>query len=223
MSDIKALHICEQADIGAEGFLSLRRLRLQNIHADGTRSPEYPCDFVVRKLGLDAVVVALYHRTDNHTLVLLRDGLRPTMHFGRPASRTRIPDSRPYMFFREVVAGIIEDSDEGEAGVKQRAVAEIREEAGFEVRPSDIEFLGAGSFPAPGLLAEKMWLTAVHIADRDAQLPLQGDGSPMEHGARTMWLGLDDAIEQCVRGDIEDAKTELILRRLRDHIRGTAV
>jgi hypothetical protein len=40
----------------------------------------------------------------------------------------------------------------------------------------------------------------------------------MEEGARTYWLALDDAIAACVRGDICDLKTELGLRRLRDHL-----
>ena len=37
------------------------------------------------------------------------------------------------------------------------------------------------------------------------------------HAAR--WLDLDDAIAACLRGDIEDSKTELGLRRLRDQLR----
>jgi hypothetical protein len=36
--------------------------------------------------------------------------------------------------------------------------------------------------------------------------------------ARTRWLGLDDAIAACVRGELADLKTELGLRRLRDHL-----
>ena len=47
---------------------------------------------------------------------------------------------------------------------------------------------------------------------------LVGDGSPMEEGARTTWLLLDDAIAACVRGELADLKTELGLRRLRDHL-----
>jgi hypothetical protein len=44
----------------------------------------------------------------------------------------------------------------------------------------------------------------------------------MEEGARTRWLPLDDAIAACVRGDLCDLKTELGLRRLRDHIAASA-
>ena len=45
----------------------------------------------------------------------------------------------------------------------------------------------------------------------------------MEEGATTRWLPLDAAIAACVRGDLPDLKTELGLRRLRDHLgRGTS-
>jgi hypothetical protein len=54
--------------------------------------------------------------------------------------------------------------------------------------------------------------------DPAAQQALAGDGSPMEEGARTRWLPLDQAIEAGVRGELADLKTELGLRRLRDHL-----
>ena len=40
----------------------------------------------------------------------------------------------------------------------------------------------------------------------------------MEEGAVCRWLPLDAAIAACVAGDIEDTKTEIALRRLRDHL-----
>ena len=66
-------------------------------------------------------------------------------------------------------------------------------------------------------MVEKFYFAAVEVDPR-AQHPLAGDGSPMEEGARTRWLGLDDAIAACVRGEISDLKTELGLRRLRDRL-----
>jgi hypothetical protein len=42
----------------------------------------------------------------------------------------------------------------------------------------------------------------------------------MEEGARTRWLSLEAALAACVRGEIADLKTELGLRRLRDHLAG---
>ena len=67
-------------------------------------------------------------------------------------------------------------------------------------------------------MVEKFYFVAAEV-DPAAQQPLaDGDGSPMEEGARTRWLGLDEAIAACERGEIPDLKTELGLRRLRDHL-----
>ena len=206
--------------VGTGGFLAIRRLRLRNLHDDGSRSERYVNDFVVRPYGLDAIVVAVWHRrAGGGVSVLVRDGLRPTLTFGRDPARTPLPDPRPYLRFTELVAGIIEVDDHGEAGVRRRAAAEVLEEAGFRVEPDAIALMGAGSFPSPGAMAEKFHYAAVEV-DPTTQEPLAGDGSPMEEGATTRWLDLDEAIAACVRGELEDAKTELGLRRLRDHLRG---
>jgi ADP-ribose pyrophosphatase len=182
-------------------------------------SAPYVCDFTERRMGLDAVVVVVWHRApDGHVDVLLRDGLRPPISVGRPADQQVIPDGKGYLFLTELVAGVVEGHDIGEAGLRRRAADEVLEEAGFTVDPATIELLGAGTFPSPGSTAEKFFLAAVEIPDPAAQQPLEGDGSPMEEGATTRWAALDDAIDACVRGDIEDCKTELGLRRLRDRL-----
>ncbi len=200
------------------GFMAVRRLRMRNLRGDGSRSPAYVCDFLVRPKGVDAVVVAIYHRSGAGVQVLLRDGLRPVLAKGRDPSALPIPDARPYLTFTEVVAGIIEVGDHGEAGVRQRAALEVEEESGFTVSAEAIRFLGAGSFPSPGSMPEKFWLTAVEVPGPQGQGPAQGDGSPMEEGATTHWMELDEAIAACVDGRIEDAKTELVLRRLREQL-----
>jgi ADP-ribose pyrophosphatase len=40
----------------------------------------------------------------------------------------------------------------------------------------------------------------------------------MEEGASLAWRGLEAAIAACERGELEDAKTEVALRRLRDRL-----
>jgi ADP-ribose pyrophosphatase len=205
--------------VGREGgFLAIRRLHVQNLRADGTRSAPYLCDFIVRPKGLDAVVVAIYARAGAAVRVLLRDGLRLPLHVGRPAGAPPIPDARPYLFFREVVAGIVETDDVGEEGLRRRAALEVEEEAGYHVAPDAVTLLGAGTFPSPGAMAEKFWLACVEVDPATAREAV-GDGSPMEEGARAEWVDLDWAIDSCVRGELEDAKTELVLRRLADHLR----
>lgn len=206
--------------VGKEGgFLAIRRLHVVNVRPDGSRSAPYLCDFIVRDKGVDAVVVAVYSRRGDSVQVLLRHGLRLPLHIGRPAARLPVADSRRHLFFREVVAGIIENDDVGEEGVRRRAALEVDEEAGFRVEPRDIIFLGAGTFPSPGAMVEKFWLTAVEVDPSAASDVLAGDGSPMEEGAHVEWLELDSAIEACVVGDLEDAKTEIVLRRLRDRLK----
>jgi ADP-ribose pyrophosphatase len=201
------------------GFLRLRRVHLRNVRADGTRSGPYVCDFMARPKGPDAVVVALWHRAaDGSVEVLLRRGLRPPLKLGRHPDEVPIPDEGDYPYLLEVVAGIIEQQDRGESGVLRRAAIEVEEEAGYRVAPKQVEFLGAGVFPSPGSMPEKFWLTMAEISDPDAGEAPQGDGSPMEEGASLSWMPLDAAIAACVRGEIEDAKTELCLRRLRDRL-----
>jgi ADP-ribose pyrophosphatase len=201
------------------GFFSIRRLRLCNRNADGSRSQPYTCEFVERPKGIDAVVVVLWRRNADAIEVLLRDGLRPALWFGRHGVQMPIADDVRRMWMTEVVAGILEHDDTGEAGIRKRAAIEAWEEAGLRVDPERVSFLGAGSFPTPGSMPEKYWLVSAEIAIDAPVHPPEGDGSPMEHGVTTRWCTLDQAIAACVAGEITDAKTELALRRLRDAVR----
>ncbi len=217
---VTGLDVVSDEIVGRGGFLAIRRMRMKNIRADGSRSAEYLVDFIVRPKGVDAVVVVVWQRAPDGTIrVLLRDGLRPPLRMGRPREQLVLPDPRDYLFFREVVAGIVEVGDHGDDGLRRRAALEVEEEAGYQVDPARITLLGAGTFPSPGAMTEKFYLAAVQIDDPEAAQPAQGDGSPMEEGSSITWLDLDQAIAACVRGDLEDAKTELSLRRLRDSLR----
>ena len=201
--------------VGEGGFLAIRRLRLRNRRDDGSASAPYICDAVIRPYGQDAVVVCVFAR--NPLRVLVRDGLRPAIALGRDPAMAPLPEPAPALVLTELVAGIIEVGDRGEAGLRQRAAHETYEEAGFVVDPASIFVLGGGTLPSPGCMVEKFYFTAVEV-DPSAQQPLEGDGSPMEEGATTRWITLDDAIAVCTRGEISDLKTELGLRRLRDHL-----
>ena len=216
MVRIVGIQMDREESVGQGGFLSIRRLALRNRHADGSLSKAYHLDFVERPVGLDAIAVALFTRRDGRVEVLLRDCLRPVLTFGRSGSPVPLPDDHPYLFVTEVVAGLVEAEDQGEEGLRRRAAMEVAEEAGYQVDPAQVILLGAGTFLSPGIIGEKLWLSAVEIADPSAQGALEGDGSPMEEGATTRWVGLDAAIAACVAGEIEDIKTETALRRLRD-------
>lgn len=214
---IRELIVDSDERVGEGGFLALRRLRIRNRRHDGSVSAQYVCDAVVRPYGQDAVVVAVYARTPRGIEVLLRAGLRPTLALGRDAKRAPLPEQPYDLFFTELVAGIVEERDTGEAGLRERAAAEVEEEAGFVVEPGEIVLLGAGGMPSPGCLVEAFYFVAVEV-DPARQRDLPGDGSPMEEGAYTRWMLIDDAIAACVRGDLTDLKTELGLRRLVDHL-----
>ncbi|MGN6105987.1 MAG: NUDIX hydrolase, partial [Kofleriaceae bacterium] len=211
---VTALIVESDERVGGGGFLEIRRLRLRNQRADGTTSETYLCDSIARPYGQDAVVVVVFARTAAGIEVLIRDGLRPALLFGREPALAPLPEPAPALQFGELVAGILEQGDRGEAGLRGRAADEVLEEAGYVVDPAAIAVLGAGSFPSPGSMIEKFYFVAAEVADPARQAPLTGDGSPMEEGARTRWLPLDAAIEACVRGELPDLKTELGLRRL---------
>ncbi|MGE5187150.1 MAG: NUDIX hydrolase [Acidobacteriota bacterium] len=219
MSDdeVESLIIDGDERAGEGGFLAIRRLRLRNRRRDGSASPPYLCDAIVRPYGQDAVVVAIYAREAGGLRVLVREGLRPALALARDPQRAPLPEAPQPLLLTELVAGIVEQGDHGEAGLRARAAHEVHEEAGFVVDPAHVVLLGAGMYPSPGCMVEKFYFAAAEVDPR-AQQPLAGDGSPMEEGARTRWLALDDAIAACVRGDICDLKTELGLRRLRDYL-----
>jgi 8-oxo-dGTP pyrophosphatase MutT (NUDIX family) len=185
--------------IGKGGFLSLRRLRVVNVHDDGRTSKPYPCDFVDRPMGIDAVAVVVYAKQPEGVRVLLRDAIRPALGYAS--------HGKDGFWSTEVVAGILEKNDRGRIGILRRAAAEAREEAGFHVSPQKVVMLGEPTFMSPGLAAERMWFTAVRVNPSRAQAP-EGDGTPMEETRCIRWVALDDAI-----GLVRDAKSEIALRR----------
>lgn len=208
--------VIDARTVGEGGFLTLRRLRLRVVRDDGTRTGEGLYDFVERPMGLDAVVLAIWSRREGGGVdVLVREGYRVPLHFGRPDRPPGGP--RP---FAELVAGIVEAGEEDDASVRRRAADEAHEEAGLAVAPEAIVRLGAATFPTPGMCPERFILAACEVTPeaRAAAVSPPGDGSPFEEGARLTWRDLDEAIAACVRGEIADMKTELALRRLKDHL-----
>jgi len=198
-----------------EGFLRLKRLRARNRRADGSRSAEYPID-VIDRPTLDAVAVCLFARTPRGIEVLTRRGLRPAAYFRR-GKATALPEPE-YLLVEEIVAGVLEPGERGLDALRRRGADEAREEAGIEIAPERLEFLGGPFFPLPGIVSEKIHLLAGEVDRGPAQgafpAPHEGDGSPLEEGAVLQWRELHAAISACENGEIEDGKTEIALRRL---------
>jgi ADP-ribose pyrophosphatase len=219
VKDVVSIEVVEDRTEGSrcdEGFLRVRRLRVRNHYADGTRSPDYACDVVSRR-RVDAVAIVIYDLGDDRTVrVALKTGVRPPVYLRRHKDLTQ-PDEREYLLLAEIVAGMLEEEDVGPEGPARRAVAECREEAGYDLDPAATEALGAAMFASPGVTDEKVHYRAVE-ADLERRTPGRGDGSVMEEAGDVVLLGLDEAIRMCRRGEIADAKTEIALLRLCDHI-----
>jgi ADP-ribose pyrophosphatase len=198
-----------------EGFLRVRRYRARNRRADGSASPEYPID-VIERPTLDAVAAVLWARGPDGPEVLLRRQLRPAAYFRRGQDKA-LPEPE-YLLFEELVAGVLEPGEHGLDALRRRAAAETREEAGLEVPAERFAPLGAGFFMLPGIASEKIHLLEAEVPRGDRReawpAPDEGDGSPLEEGAELRWVPLAEAVEACLRGAIEDAKTEIALHRL---------
>ena len=193
-----------------EGFLHVRRLRVRNERSDGSHSKIYRVD-VIDRPRLDAVAVLVWRDGPAGREFLTRDCLRPAAHFRLGKSPT-LPDGRDHLHCEEIVAGLLENDDRGEAGLLQRAAEEVREEAGFVVPPDAVQRLGMPFFVAPGILSEKIHLCAVDVTGLTAIEP-EGDGSPLEEGDAPRWRTEASLRAAFADGTIQDAKTELALER----------
>lgn len=207
---VESLTLLARQEIG-DGFLRIIRATLSNSYSDGTTSAPYQAEFLARPKGLDAVVVVVWrqHAPTSMPEVLLREGIRPGLTFGRVGIPLAIADAMTYTRFAEVVAGLVEPADIGIAGLAERVCAEVHEEAGYRVAAADVAWLGEATFPSPGVLPEKYYYAAVQIHPHTVHALPPGDGSPFEEGAVTYWLPLDEAMARCERGEIADAKSEL--------------
>jgi ADP-ribose pyrophosphatase len=204
---IAGFDVLSDERVGQGGHLVIRRIKLRLLGEGGEKTAPGTWDFVERPMGLDAVVLVIWNRRGPFVEVLLRKALRVPLQLGRTPPGP--------LLLTELVAGILEGSD----GLSRRAEAEAREEAGIEV--AKVEPLGPPMYPTPGMCAELFHFAAAEVTDeqRAAMRPPQGDGSPFEEGAELEWVALDEALARCADGRIQDLKTEVGLRRLREKLR----
>ena len=193
-----------------EGFLRLKRLRCQNRRVDGSVSPVFRVD-VVDRPSLDAVAVLLYRQSEGALEILTHKTLRPAAYFRRGHPNAP-PEELAPLFVEELVAGLLEAGDRGELGVRARAVAEALEEAGITLELEAVRVLGGPFFLAPGILSEKIYACVADCTGKPMAEP-KGDGSPLEEGGSVRWWKADALLAACRSGEIQDAKTELVLAR----------
>jgi ADP-ribose pyrophosphatase len=210
---VTGLEIVEDLTASArcdEGFLHVRRLKVKNRRADGSASNVYRVD-VVDRPRLDAVAVLVWRRGPGGPEFLTRQNLRPAAYFRRDKVPA-VPDGRSHLFCEEIVAGLLEGADQGEAGVRRRAADEVHEEAGYRVAVEQVSLLGPPFFVAPGILSEKIFLAAVDVTGLEPEVA-RGDGSPLEEGGVVSWRSAEALRAAIADGTIQDAKTELALVR----------
>ncbi|HMR08049.1 MAG TPA: NUDIX domain-containing protein [Polyangiaceae bacterium] len=197
------------ADTG--GFLRLLRRRYLAHYPDGTISAPFNYDEVDRP-AIDAVVVLAYFQAPGGGLrVYLRSAVRPAVVM-RDRKRSPLTESESLGCAWELPAGLVETSEQSEAGLRLAAKRELMEELGFEVAETDLIPLGPSTFPAPGICAERHFFYQVRV-DPDAREEPANDGSALEHGGAVVHVALEAALQACRAGQLEDAKTELALRR----------
>jgi ADP-ribose pyrophosphatase len=197
------------------GFLRLVRRRLRVRYPDGSRSSEFVYDEVDRR-ALDAVVIAAHYSESGMRWIYLRSALRPPVFFRDPL-RSPLPEPRTGALW-ELPAGLVEPGEQTTLeGVRAAARRELAEELGFSVAESELVPLGGSTLPCPGVMGERHFFFSVAVEPKQRAEPSL-DGSALERFGRVVAVPLEKAIALCGSGQIENATTELALRRLRDRL-----
>lgn len=196
------------------GFLYVRKLQVAARFAgeQEERGPaSYDCGHRSR---MDAVVVVPHYQSERGRIVVLRSALRPPVAV-RPREIWPVPEKDSLGELWEVPAGLVEEDERSAEGLRGCAARELFEETGFEASPADLRELGPSTFPSPGVIGERHFFFHVEVDPKNRKTPPE-DGSLLEHAALIADVTLAEALAACRAGQVEDAKTELALRRLAD-------
>jgi len=193
------------------GFLRLVRRRYRARYPDGSLSEPFVYDAIDRR-AIDAVVIAAHFVSRGERWVYLRSAVRPPLLL-RDTQRSPVPELDRGAGLWELPAGLVEPDEQSLAGVRVCASRELAEELGFDQPPDLLRELGPSTFPAPGIIGERHFYFEVEVDPKSRKEPGH-DGSPLEHAGLVRGMRLDEALALCAKGAIEDAKTELALRRL---------
>lgn len=195
-----------------DSFLTLHRLGVVNTYRDGKKSARYSYDGVLRR-WLDAVALLLIAEIDGRLAICLRSCIRPPLLL-RAGLSLPLEDEGIFHTLWELPAGLIEDTDQGLEGLKERAAIEALEETGYQLSGEDFTIMQSAPFVSPGVIPERLYFARAEVRDVSERSEPLGDGSPVEDGGGIWWVGIDEAIAMCERNEIVDLKTELGLRRI---------
>jgi ADP-ribose pyrophosphatase len=199
---------------GASGFLRLRRRRLRAHYPDGSASEPFDYDEVDRRAIDAAVMLAHYQDARGVHYVYLRSSVRPPVAM-RDKARSPLLEEHDHGGLWELPAGLVEPGEQTPEGVVGTAQRELMEELGFDVERERLIPLGPSLFPTAGICSERLFLFHVAVDPNQRRAP-ELDGSPLERFGEVIDVPLSDALAWCASGGIEDAKTEIALRRFAD-------
>ncbi len=191
----------------------VRKLRLvARLSGEAAESAPFSYDCADRSRMDAVVVVPHYQRADGARRVVLRSALRPPL-VARPMEVRPVPEKDSLGELWEVPAGLVEEDERTPEGLRACAARELFEETGFAVEPAALAPLGPSTFPSPGVIGERHFFFHVEVNPAKRSAPPE-DGSVLERAAAFADVLLHDALEACRQGLVEDAKTEIALRRL---------
>lgn len=195
------------------GFLRLVRHRYTAHYPDGSVSVPFVYDAVDRR-AIDAVVLAAHYvDSDGARRVFLRSCVRPPVAKRDPARSPRPEQDPPHGWIWELPAGLIETSEQTPEGLLRCAQREIEEELGFSVELSALSELGTSIFPVPAFIAERQFFFEVEVDPTQRREPTL-DGSALERFGEVEAVPVNEVLELCRQGVLQDGKTELAVRRL---------
>jgi len=184
------------------------------VDSQNMASAPFVYDEVDRK-ALDAVVIAAHYvDSEGRHRVYLRSAARPPVLL-RAAHRNARASYAKTNGLWELPAGLVEPDELSEVGVRRCAQRELEEELGFDAPTDALLPLGPSTFPCPGVIGERHYYFHVTVNPGYRREPTL-DGSAIERLGAIIDVTLDDALSWCREGSLEDAKTELGLRRLAD-------
>lgn len=210
------LNKLEEESFGGDGFLVLKRTKVEAHYPDGNVSAPFHLDTVERKC-MDAVCIIAFYKEYGKPYIYLRSAVRAAIMF-RDYVPSKLPEDSFVGNLFELPAGLVEVDEVGVDGLRAAAARELWEEVGYQIDPKDFNFLGKRIFSTAGLAGERIFFLSIEVDPLKKQEPTL-DGHALEEGANVVAIPLNEALEFIDRGYLADAKTEIGIRRFNSSLK----